>query len=68
MKENVSYDELVQLKESGEIGWNEFVSRSNDGDAYQRWLDENNLESSDENAREFLRLMEKDLSRLSDLP
>lgn len=64
MAKELSYDELVQLRQSGEIGWNEFVLRSGDGDEYEAWLDENRLAASDDNARLFLEERESEMTNL----
>lgn len=64
MAKELSYEELVQLRQSGEIGWNEFVLRSADGDEYEAWLDDNGLAASDDNARLFLEEREREMEHL----
>ena len=64
MAKDLSYDELVQLRQSGVIGWNEFVLRSVDGDDYEAWLDDNGLAASDDNARLFLEEREGEIQHL----
>lgn len=54
MEKNLSYDELVQLRQSGDIGWNDFVILGDDRDEYEGWLDDNALAASDDNALLFL--------------
>lgn len=54
MEKNLSYDELVQLRQSGDIGWNNFVILGDDCDEYEGWLDDNGLAASDDNALLFL--------------
>lgn len=52
--EKTTYDELVELKQQGQIGWKEFVLRSDFAADYAQWLDENGLSASDESAGKFL--------------
>ena len=54
MEKNLSYDELVQLRQSGDIGWNDFGILGDDCDEYEGWLDDNGLAASDDNALLFL--------------
>ena len=46
-----TYEELVQLKESGEIGWREFIRRQPEmEDDYYHWCVENDLDMNEETA------------------
>lgn len=54
MEKELTYEELVQLRQSGEIGWNDFVILGDDCDEYEGWLDDNGLTASDDNALLFL--------------
>ena len=54
MENELTYDELVQLRQSGEIGWNDFVILGDDCDEYEAWLDDNGFAADDDNARLFL--------------
>lgn len=55
MAREQTYGELIQLYQSGEIGWNEFVMASGDCEEYGEWLSSRGLEPSDDNARLFLK-------------
>ena len=50
-KREKTYEELVQLKESGEIGWREFIRRQPEmEDDYYHWCVENDLDMNEETA------------------
>ena len=55
-----TYEELVQLKEQGKIGWREFIRRQlemeND---YYDWCIENDLDMNEETAEAFMTLTEE---------
>ena len=47
-----TYEELVQLKESGEIGWREFIRRQPEmEDDYYHWCVENDLDMNERRSR-----------------
>ena len=50
---NNTYEELVQLKESGEIGWPEME------DGYYHWCVDNDLDMNEETAEAFMTLTEE---------
>lgn len=52
--EKMTYDELVELKQNGQIGWKEFVLRSDFAADYTQWLADQGLEASDSSAAKFL--------------
>ena len=57
---NNTYEELVQLKESGEIGWREFIRRQPEmEDDYYHWCVENDLDMNEETAEAFMTLTEE---------
>lgn len=49
-----SFEELVQLKQSGKIGWVEFLQQGEYAEAYTQWLADRNEEADEENAELFL--------------
>ena len=59
-----NYDDLVQLKQSGQIGWNEFVLRSHDQQEYRVWLFLRKLKESDDNAERFLKEREERMATM----
>ena len=53
-------EELVQLKESGEIGWREFIRRQPEmEDDYYHWCVENDLDMNEDTAEAFMTLTEE---------
>ena len=55
-----TYEELVQLKESEEIGWREFIHRQPEmEDDYYHWSVENDLDMNEETAEAFMTLTEE---------
>ena len=58
-RENI-YEELIQLKESGEIGWREFIRRQPEMENdYYDWCVENDLDMNEETAEAFITLTEE---------
>ena len=55
-----TYEELIQLKENGEIGWREFIRRQPEMENdYYDWCVENNLDMNEETAEAFMTLTEE---------
>ena len=56
----LTYDELVQLKEQGEIGWREFIRRQPElENDYYHWCVENDLDMNEDTAEDFVSLTEQ---------
>lgn len=55
MKE-YSYDELVQLKQEGRIGWVEFIKASDDKEAYEKWCREHGENETENTALLFIEM------------
>ena len=56
----MTYEELVQLKEQGEIGWREFVRWQPEmEDAYYHWCVENDLDMNEDTAEQFVTEVEE---------
>lgn len=55
MKE-YSYDELVQLKQEGRIGWVEFIKASDDKEAYEEWYREHGENETENTALLFIEM------------
>ena len=54
------YEELIQLKENGEIGWREFIRRQPEMENnYYDWCIENDLDMNEETAEAFMTLTEE---------
>ena len=53
-----SYEELVQLKQEGKIGWLEFVQLGDDAEDFKNWCEEHGEQQSEENAELFVEMKE----------
>ncbi len=56
MEQNKSYDELVQMKQDGKIGWLDFVMKGDDADEYKQWCQDHGEEPTEENAELFVEM------------
>ena len=55
-----TYEELIQLKENGEIGWREFIRRQPEMENdYYDWCMDNDLDMNEETAEAFMTLTEE---------
>lgn len=67
---NRSYDELVQLHQSGKIGWLDFVLMGDDADEYRQWCLDHDEEPTEDNAELYVEMcdnrMSENLNRESD--
>ena len=52
--ETKTFEELRQLKQTGKIGWVEFVQQSEYARKYAEWLSDRGEEASEDNAEFFL--------------
>ena len=50
MEQNISYNELVQMKQDGKIGWLDFLLKGDDAEEYKQWCQDHNEEPTEENA------------------
>lgn len=58
---NRTFDELMQLKQNGAIGWCELALCSEHGREYLQWCDDHGVEPDDANAELFLEQTENRL-------
>ena len=56
MEQNKSYDELVQMRQDGKIGWLDFVMKGDDADEYKQWCQDHGEEPTEENAELFVEM------------
>ena len=56
MEQNISYDELVQMKQDGKIGWLDFLLKGDDAEEYKQWCQDHDEEPSEENAELFVEM------------
>ena len=55
-----TYEELIQLKENGEIGWRELIRRQPElENDYYDWCVDNDLDMNEETAEAFMTLTEE---------
>ena len=59
MKQNISYDELVQMKQDGKIGWLDFVMKGDDAEEYKQWCENHGEEPSEANAVLFVEMSDE---------
>lgn len=56
----ITYEELIQLKEEGKIGWREFIRQQPEMENdYYHWCLENDLDMNEDTAEEFVTLIEE---------
>ena len=56
MEQNKSYDELVQMKQDGKIGWLDFVQKGDDAEEYKQWCQDHGEEPTEDNAELFVEM------------
>lgn len=56
-----TFEELVQLKQNGKIGWCEFALLGEHAAQYIQWCDDHGVEPDDINAEVFLEQTEENL-------
>jgi hypothetical protein len=56
MEQNISYDELVQMKQDGKIGWLDFLLKGDDAEEYKQWCQDHDEEPTEENAELFVEM------------
>ena len=59
MKQIISYDELVQMKQDGKIGWLDFVMKGDDAEEYKQWCENHGEEPSEANAELFVEMSDE---------
>lgn len=59
MEQNITYDELVQMKQDGRIGWLDFLMRGDDADAYKQWCQDHNEEPTEANAELYVEMTDE---------
>ena len=48
MEQNMNYNELVQMKQDGKIGWLDFLLKGDDADDYKQWCQDHGEEPTEE--------------------
>ena len=56
MEQNISYNELVQMKQDGKIRWLDFLLKGDDAEEYKQWCQDHDEEPTEENAELFVEM------------
>ena len=56
MEQNMNYNELVQLKQDGKIGWLDFLLKGDDADDYKQWCQDHGEEPTEANAELYVEM------------
>lgn len=54
-----TYEELVQLRQDGRIGWKQFVLEGDDAEGYKQWCEDHGMEPTDENAELYAEMTDE---------
>ena len=56
MEQNMNYNELVQMKQDGKIGWLDFLLKGDDADDYKQWCQDHGEEPTEANAELYVEM------------
>lgn len=56
MEQNMNYNELVQMKQDGKIGWLDFLLKGDDADDYKQWYQDHGEEPTEANAELYVEM------------
>lgn len=54
-----TYEELVQLRQDGKIGWKQFVLEGDDTEDYKQWCEDHGMEPTDDNAELYVEMTDE---------
>ena len=54
-----TYEELVQLRQDGKIGWKQFVLEGDDAEGYKQWCEDHGMEPTDDNAELYVEMTDE---------
>ena len=54
-----TYEELVQLRQDGKIGWKQFVQEGDDAEDYKQWCEDHGMEPTDDNAELYVEMTDE---------
>ena len=54
-----TYEELVQLRQDGRIGWKQFVLEGDDAEGYRQWCEDHGMEPTDDNAELYVEMTDE---------
>ena len=56
MEPNINYNELVQRKQDGKIGWLDFLLKGDDAHDYKQWCQDHGEEPTEANAELYVEM------------
>ena len=59
MEQNMNYDELVQMKQDGKIGWLDFLLKGYDTEDYNRWTQDHGEKPTEANAELYVEMTDE---------
>ena len=59
MEQNKNYDELVQMKQDGMIGWLDFLLKADDAEDYKQWCQDHGEEPTEANAELYVEMTDE---------
>ena len=54
-----TYEELVQLRQDGRIGWKQFVLEGDEAEDYKQWCEDDGMEPTDDNAELYVEMTDE---------
>ena len=59
MEQNMNYDELVQMKQDGKIGWLDFLLKGDDAEDYKQWGQDHGEGPTEANAELYVEMTDE---------
>ena len=59
MEQNKNYDELVQMKQDGMIGWLDILLKGDDAEDYKQWCQDHGEDPTEANAELYVEMTDK---------
>ncbi len=59
MEQKINFDELVQMKQDGKIGWLELVLKGDDAEEYELWCQDHGEKPTEDNAELFVEMTDE---------
>ena len=59
MEQNMNYDELVQMKQDGMIGWLDFLLKGDDAENYKQWCQDHGEKPTEANAELYVEMTDE---------
>ena len=55
----MNYDELVQMKQDGKIGWLDFLLKGDDAENYKQWCQDHGEKPTEANAELYVEMTDE---------